>query len=445
MGTLEFFLSPRLHVSLVDSENGPLSSCCLAAVWRTPSHRHSHLVSSLLLLRMVNSLAASAAGSAASLPDGEFLAVPIESPSERRGSPSAVALLPPSPNDDSYFVVWEADNWDADRAVAAVARLALTGAPQSRTRIALFAARIGQQWNQFYQHHGINFFKDRHYLERDFPSLLAAASTTPFSLLELGCGVGNAFFPLLKRLPNLTVTAFDLSRRALTLIHTNPMCTEGCAARPVDSVAPSCPLHSRLCAFVHNAVDGGTAEAIAAARGRAGWDEVRPPPCTAPTSSSERHLPRASSSTTLFDAALLLFVASALEPTGQAAIFREAALSLRPGGELLFRDYGCYDEAELRFGAGHRLGPHLFVRSDGTMAAYFSTTQLAVYAARAGLLAVDLRYLFRVYSNRGEGSSLRRVFVHGVFRRPAPHEVTEVAFSALHAVQIAGGAGGWAP
>jgi methyltransferase-like protein 6 len=44
---------------------------------------------------------------------------------------------------------------------------------------------------------------------------------------------------------------------------------------------------------------------------------------------------------------------------------------LRPGGKLLFRDYGVYDSAMIRFDPGHKLGDRFYVRQDGTRAYYF--------------------------------------------------------------------------
>ena len=40
-------------------------------------------------------------------------------------------------------------------------------------------------------------------------------ASSPF--LDIGCGVGNSFYPLLERKPNLKVNAFDISKRAVSM------------------------------------------------------------------------------------------------------------------------------------------------------------------------------------------------------------------------------------
>ena len=49
------------------------------------------------------------------------------------------------------------------------------------------------------------------------------------------------------------------------------------------------------------------------------------------------------------DVVTMVFVLSALAPETHVAALRNAAAALRPGGLVLFRDYGLYDAAMLRF------------------------------------------------------------------------------------------------
>ena len=63
-----------------------------------------------------------------------------------------------------------------------------------------------RNWDIFYKQNTTNFYKDRHYLAREFTELSQhldtiksnTDSTEEVTLLDLGCGVGNAFWPLIE-------------------------------------------------------------------------------------------------------------------------------------------------------------------------------------------------------------------------------------------------------
>ena len=68
----------------------------------------------------------------------------------------------------------------------------------------------------------------------------------------------------------------------------------------------------------------------------------------------------------------LIFVLSAISPAKMADTIQNLNQVLKPGGCVLLRDYGLYDHAMLRFGRGHKIQDHFYMRQDGTRAYFFS-------------------------------------------------------------------------
>jgi methyltransferase-like protein 6 len=79
--------------------------------------------------------------------------------------------------------------------------------------------RASYFWNIFYKTNGDKFFKDRHWIIREFPEILNITESPV--LMECGCGVGNTVFPLIEQIPNLFVHCFDFSAEAVRLIKSN--------------------------------------------------------------------------------------------------------------------------------------------------------------------------------------------------------------------------------
>ena len=95
--------------------------------------------------------------------------------------------------------------------------------------------------------------------------------------------------------------------------------------------------------------------------------------------------------------------------------------TLRPGGVLVLRDYGRYDEAQLKLGRQrHKLlgANHFYRKHDGTCCHYFSVERIReLLGAHQDLKELECRYIRRVYKNRAENSERRRVWVQARFQK----------------------------
>ncbi|KDO73517.1 hypothetical protein CISIN_1g008457mg [Citrus sinensis] len=79
-------------------------------------------------------------------------------------------------------------------------------------------------WDLFYKRHQDRFFKDRHYLDKEWGRYFSGAGRK--DVLEVGCGAGNTIFPLIAAYPDVFVYACDFSPRAVNLVMTHKDFTE---------------------------------------------------------------------------------------------------------------------------------------------------------------------------------------------------------------------------
>ncbi|EWC44628.1 hypothetical protein DRE_06617 [Drechslerella stenobrocha 248] len=204
-------------------------------------------------------------------------------------------------------------------------------------------------WNNFYKNNRENFFKDRKWLQQEFPILTTATSadSPPIRLLEVGCGAGNTLFPILaaNKNPNFHIHGADFSKTSIELIHSHELYT---AHHPKHVSA--------------SVWDLGNANG------------------TIPEGVEEGSI----------DVVILIFVFSALHPDQWVHAVRNVHRCLKKGGKVLFRDYGRGDLAQVRFKKGRFLQENFYVRGDGTRVYFFDREELG-------------RIFDPSFNNKGEG------------------------------------------
>ncbi|KAM4667973.1 tRNA N(3)-cytidine methyltransferase METTL8, mitochondrial isoform 2-T5 [Amazona ochrocephala] len=212
---------------------------------------------------------------------------------------------------------------------------------------------------------GKNYGGEFHWLE-SFPG-----SDATFRILEVGCGAGNSVFPILKVLCNTPGTFL--------------YCCDF-ASGAVELVKSHSSYNSAWCsAFVHDVCDDALPYPFP--------DEI-------------------------LDVILLVFVLSTIHPDRMQGVVNRLAKLLKPGGMLLFRDYGRYDTAQLRFKKGRCLSENFYVRGDGTRVYFFTKDEVWNMFSLAGLTEVQNLVDRRLQVNRKKKVKMQRVWIQSKFQKP---------------------------
>lgn len=107
---------------------------------------------------------------------------------------------------------------------------------------------------------------------------------------------------------------------------------------------------------------------------------------------------------------------SSVAPEQMETVVRRLVRLMRPGGRLLFRDYGSLDLSQLR--ATRRVSENVILRGDGTTCFHFSLeTCEDLFERRCGLVREKLEYHCTKLVNRRTATAMHRVFLNAVWTR----------------------------
>lgn len=230
-----------------------------------------------------------------------------------------------------------------------------------------------QYWNEFYNIHRDKFYKDRQWIFTEFPELLFNNCKTQNDeqkvIFEVGCGVGNTIFPILQRNEDLNLHVFccDFSETAVSILKENE--TYG----------------SRCTAFVCDIT-------------KEDWN-----------------LPFPVGSV---DIVIMVYVLSSILPDKMKIVLKKTFNCLKPGGFVLFRDYGRYDMSQLRFKQGRCISDNLYARGEGTFVYFFDKEEVSNMFSDCGYKPMQIICDKRLQVNRRKLLKMYRVWIQGKFLRP---------------------------
>ncbi|XP_025419570.1 methyltransferase-like protein 2 isoform X2 [Sipha flava] len=259
-------------------------------------------------------------------------------------------------NEDDVFKhnAWDNVEWDEDQENQALSQVC----EHVKTKMTLEKSidlenNADQHWDNFYSVHQEKFFKNRCWLFTEFPEIKSLKDEKSSCILEVGCGVGNSVFPILSHCSgtNVHVYCCDFSSNAIKILKENSEYNE-----------------EHCTAFVCDITN----------------DDWNPP-----------------FALESLDIILLVFVLSAVKPEKLKHVVRKFYEYLKPGGIILFRDYGRYDMAQLRFKEGRCISENYYSRGDGTLVYFFTQDDLKNLFVDAGFEEVQNLIDRRMQVNRG--------------------------------------------
>ncbi|KAJ4719708.1 Methyltransferase-like protein [Melia azedarach] len=264
-------------------------------------------------------------------------------------------------------------------------------------------------WKRFHSRHSSGkFFKERRYLLKEFPELVSCGESS--KLLEVGCGNGSTVLPILRGNENIIVYACDCSSDILERAN------EYVDAADIASVKDR--FHPFYCDFCTT----GLPEWLACSSCQENFPQ-RQRDCFSDIEEKKRtHLTcllrESGCCIGGMDFITLIFTLSAVPLERMPTAITECYSVLKPGGLLLFRDYGLYDMTMLRFKPEQRVGLREYMRADGTRSYFFTVDTVRNLFVNAGFIEVALEYCCVKSVNQGKGKTMLRVWVHGKFQRP---------------------------
>lgn len=233
------------------------------------------------------------------------------------------------------------------------------------------AGSFSEKWDSFYTRNK-STYQLRRYLVAEFgPYLLdRGEEDNSLKIVEVGCGHGSSAFALLQALPLGKVshyTATDFSAVSIEMLNSHKLTT----SLPAEKI---------------NKIDTAI------------WD------ITKETVLSQK-----------YNVCLTVFTLSAIAPKFHKTSIQNISAQMEPNGLFLFRDYALSDMTMYRHKT--RLQENLFQRDDHTLCYYFTKAYLQELFSSTGFAIIELDYCCINNTNRKTGRTLKRVFIHGVFKK----------------------------